>query len=53
MFGQKRGGMLRGAGPDIPPMFVKAVARVKQSEAAAKVAAAHAAAVSAAKRLRR
>ena len=50
MFGQKRGGMLRGAGPDIPPMFVKAVARVKQSEAAAKVAAAHAAAVSAAKK---
>ena len=48
-FGQKRGGMLRGAGPDIPPMFVKAVARVKRSEAAAKVAAAHAAAVSAAK----
>ena len=39
-FGQKRGGMLRGAGPDIPPMFVKAVARVKRSEAAAKVAAA-------------
>ena len=49
MFGQKRGGMLRGAGPDIPPMFVKAVARVKQSEAAAKLAAAHAAAVTAAK----
>lgn len=48
-FGQERGGMLRGAGPAIPPMFAKAVARVKRSEAAAEVAAARDAAVSAAK----